>query len=429
MTPVTEDKLAIAGGPRVRPKPFAPWPQIEEDEIAEVTHVLRSGRINYWSGDQGRLFEQEFATFAGCEYGVAVANGTVALELALYAADIGAGAEVIVPSRTFIASASCAVMRGAVPVVADVHKESQTITADTIRPLISSKTKAIVAVHLAGWPCEMDSIMTLARELKLVVIEDCAQAHGARYKSKPVGSLGHIGIFSFCQDKIMTTGGEGGMLVTNDKSFWERAWSFKDHGKNVNAMFNRQHPPGFRWVHDSFGTNWRLTEMQSALGRQLLRKLPSRVRQRQTLAGILNSSLETCPGLRITLPPQHVEHSYYKYYVFVRNSDLRAEWSRDRIADAILAEGIPCFTGSCSEIFREKAFPRSWQPRIDPLVAKELGQTSLMFLVHSTLSEDDMRDVCKAIEKVMSAATIPRYAARNTSQRHNSLGSIDLSLH
>ena len=401
----TECKLAVAGGRPVRTKPFAPWPQVDEDEIAAVTDVLRSGRINYWTGDQGRLFESEFAQFAECKYGIAVANGTVALELALYAAGIGSGDEVIVPSRTFIASASSVVMRGAVPVLVDVDRESQTITVDTIRPWVSSRTRAIMAVHLAGWPCDMDPIMAFAADQRLVVIEDCAQAHGAAYKHRPVGSLGHVGTFSFCQDKIMTTGGEGGMLVTNDETLWERAWSFKDHGKSYNTVFNEPHTPGFRWLHDSFGTNWRLTEIQSALGRQLLRKLPDRVKRRQHLASVLNSSLKNCPGLRIAVPPKYIQHSYYKFYAFVRNSCLRADWTRDRLVDAISAEGVPCFTGSCSEIFKEKAFPKRWHPSTDLPVAQELGHTSLMFLVHSTLSEDDMNDVCKAIHKVMTAAT------------------------
>ena len=396
--------LAFEGAHPIRTSPFAPWPHFESDEIEAATLVLRSGKINYWTGEEGRRFEEEFAAHAGCKYGVALANGTVALELALYSLGIGSGDEVIVPSRTFIASASCAVMRGAKPVLADVERESQNLTVDTIRPLITSRTKAIIAVHLAGWPCDMDSILELARGKGLRVIEDCAQCHGATYKGRPVGSFGDVAAFSFCQDKIMTTGGEGGMLTTNDETIWSRAWSFKDHGKNYETVYNRKHPPGFRWLHESFGTNWRLTEMQSAMGRVLLRKLPSFVKARRKNAAMLTERFGTIPGLRVTVPPQAIGHSYYKYYAFVRPEDLKDGWNRDRVIAAINAEGIPCFSGSCSEIYLEKAFDAEVRPSKRLEIARELGETSLMFLVHPTLSEKDMLDTCDAVERVFRTA-------------------------
>ena len=401
---LSQDLLTILGAQPVRKTSFAPWPYFEADEIDAVTRVLQSGKVNYWTGEEGRRFEEEFAARAGCGYGVAVANGTVALELALHALGIGPGDEVIVPSRTFIASASCAVMRGAKPVVADVDPNSQNLTAETIRPLLTTRTKAIVAVHLAGWPCDMDPIVTLAREQGLKVIEDCAQCHGATYKGRPVGSLGDVGAFSFCQDKIMTTGGEGGMVTTNGKAVWEKAWSYKDHGKSHEAVYNREHPPGFRWLHESFGTNWRLTEFQSALGRSLLRKLPQMVEVRRRNAAILTQGFAQHDALRVPQPPSHIGHSYYKYYAFVRPEKLREGWTRDRILSAIVAEGIPCFTGSCSEIYLEKAFTPELRPEECLTVAKELGDTSLMFLVHPTLSEKDMLDTCDAVEKVFIAA-------------------------
>lgn len=399
------DKLAIDEGKPVRTKPFAPWPYFEKDEIEAVSAVLKSGKVNYWTGEEGRLFEQEFAAFTGCKYAVAVANGTVALELALYALGIGPGDEVIVTSRTFIASASCAVMRGAVPVMADVDPVSQNITAETIREVITPRTKAIICVHLAGWPCDMDPILELAREKGLFVIEDCAQAHGATYKGRPVGSMGDAAAFSFCQDKIMTTGGEGGMLTTNSREVWERAWSFKDHGKSYEAVYHRQHPPGFRWLHESFGTNWRMTEMQSAVGRVVLRKLPEWVEIRRRNAAILSQRFSKIPALRVTEPPEEVGHAYYKYYVFIRPERLKEGWDRDRVMTAVCAEGIPCFSGSCSEIYLEKAFEKEGlRPPKRLKVAKELGETSLMFLVHPTLSEQDMDDTCLAVEKVLRAA-------------------------
>jgi dTDP-4-amino-4,6-dideoxygalactose transaminase len=400
-----ERQLALEGGRPVRSTVFAPWPYFDSEEIDAATAVLRSGKVNYWTGTEGREFEKEFAAFMQCKYAVAVANGTVALELALYALGIGPGDEVIVSSRTFIASATCAVIRGAKTVIADVDPDSQNLTAETIRPLLTSRTKAIIAVHLAGWPCDMDPIVELAREQGIKVIEDCAQSHGATYKGRPVGSLGDVAAFSFCQDKIMTTGGEGGMLTTNDETIWNRAWSFKDHGKSYDAVYNRQHPPGFRWLHESFGTNWRLTEMQSAIGRVHLQKLPRFVETRRGNAYILADCFSKIGGLRVTVPPAEIRHSYYKYYAFVRPDCLRDGWNRDRIMAAISAEGIPCFSGSCSEIYLEKAFPPEMRPphRLD--VARELGETSLMFLVHPTLTEEDMLDTRHAVEKVFEVAT------------------------
>jgi dTDP-4-amino-4,6-dideoxygalactose transaminase len=397
--------LAISGGAPVRTEPFPPWPMFEEEEIEAAAAVLRSGRVNYWTGDEGRAFEREFADFTECQYAIALANGTVALELALYCLGIGAGDEVIVPSRTFIASASCAVMRGATPVVADVDRESGNLTADTIESVITSYTKAIVTVHLAGWPCEMDSILELARRHGIAVIEDCAQAHGARYRGRPVGSFGDMAAFSFCQDKNMTTGGEGGMLLTNDRKLWGLGWSFKDHGKSFAAVYERSHPPGYRFVHESFGTNWRLTEVQSAIGRVLLRRLPGMVEKRRRNAAYLSEEFAQIGALRVVKPSDDILHCYYKYNVYLRPERLREGWDRNRIMEAISAEGIPCMAGTCSEIYLEKAFPESMRPPRRLPVARELGETSLMFKVHPTLSERDLADTCMAVSKVMQIAS------------------------
>lgn len=390
---------------RAMKRTLAPWPHFEEDEIEAAVRVLRSGKVNYWTGEEGRWFEKEFAAFAGCEYAVAVANGSVALELALYALGIGAGDEVVVTSRTFVASASSVVLRGAKPIFADVDPDSQNITAETIRAALTPRTKAIIAVHLAGWPCEMDEIMALAREHGLWVIEDCAQAHGATYKGRPVGCLGHVAAWSFCQDKIITTGGEGGMLTTNDHALWEKAWSYKDHGKSYEAVYHRQHPPGFRWLHESFGTNWRMTEMQSAIGRVALRKVPRWVAVRRRHAEILTERFLQTPGLRVTLPPDHIGHAYYRYYVFVRPEALKPDWSRDRIMVELNQQGIPCNVGSCSEVYLEKSFEQAGlRPPQRLPIAKQLGETSLAFLVHPTLSEEDMQDIANTVAKVMHKA-------------------------
>jgi hypothetical protein len=383
--------------------PFPSWPHFDEEEIAAVTAVLRSGRVNRWTGQENELFEQEFAALTGCRHAIAVANGTIALELALFALGIGPGDEVIVSSRTFIASASAVVMRGATPVVADIEPDSQNLSAATVRPLLTPRTRAIIAVHLAGWPCDMDPLLDLARAHDIKVIEDCAQAQGASYKGRPVGSLGDVAAFSFCQDKIMTTGGEGGMLTTNDPDIWQKAWAYKDHGKDFNTVFCGEPGAGFRWLHHSFGTNWRMTEMQAAIGRIMLRKLASWLAIRRRHAAILTDTFRNIRGLRVTVPPAEIAHAYYKYYAFVEEGDLPADMTRDGLITAINAAGIPCFSGSCSEIYREKAFVAAGlSPRERLPVARLLGETSLMFLVHPTLTEDHIIQTGKVVQTVMT---------------------------
>jgi dTDP-4-amino-4,6-dideoxygalactose transaminase len=381
------------------------WPVYDADEIQAVTAVMQSGKVNYWTGNEAREFEREYAEYLGVKHTIALHNGTQALELALYAFGVGAGDEVITTARTFIASASAAVMRGCIPIIADVDAVTQNMTAETIRPLITPKTRAIIAVHLAGWPCDMDAIMALAEEYGLIVIEDCAQAHGAFYKGRPVGSIGHAGAFSFCQDKIMTMGGEGGLLSLQDTEIWKKAWAYKDHGKSYDAVYNREHPPGFRWLHDSFGTNWRMLEVQAAIGRIQLRKLPHWIERRRRNAAVLAHRLSKHPALRLTPPDQNVLHSYYKYYVFVRPEQLASGWDRDRVMNAITAQGVPCFSGSCSEIYLERAFvDAGYGPQERLPVAQDLGETSLMFLVHPTLGLQDMERVADAVDAVMLQA-------------------------
>jgi dTDP-4-amino-4,6-dideoxygalactose transaminase len=385
--------------------PFAPWPSFTKEEADAVHRVLLSNRVNYWTGEEGREFEKDYARYTGRHHAIALHNGTLALELALYAFGIGPGDEVITTPRTFIASASCAVVRGARPVFAEVDRDSQNITAATIEQVITKKTKAIIPVHLAGWPCDMDGIMALANRHNLVVIEDCAQAHGATYKGRPVGSFGHAAAFSFCQDKIITTGGEGGMLVLDDAEAWSRAWSYKDHGKSYDAVYNREHAPGFRWLHESFGTNWRMLEMQAAIGRLQLAQLTAWTARRRENAALLSDGFNKLEAIRLTVPPPDIGHAYYKYYAFVTPDRLRSGWTRDRIIHEVKGMGVPCYSGSCSEIYLEKAFAGSRsRPATRLPVARELGETSLMFLVHPTLGEREMAKTVEIVSEVMKSA-------------------------
>jgi dTDP-4-amino-4,6-dideoxygalactose transaminase len=391
---------------RMLDRTLAPWPHFESDEIEAVSEVMRSGKVNYWTGTEGREFEKEYAAALGVKYAIALHNGTQALELALYALGVGEGDEVITTPRTFIASASAAVMRGALPVMAEIDRDSGNITAETIRAAITPRSRAIIAVHLAGWPCEMDEIMALAREHHLYVIEDCAQAHGAMYKGQPVGSIGDIGCFSFCQDKIMTTGGEGGLLVTNDEAVWKKAWAFKDHGKSYDAVYHRDHAPGFRWLHESFGTNWRMLEVQAAIGRLQLRKLPEWTRRRLENAAVFQERFAKLEALRVPEIPAYSVHAEYKFYTYVKPDRLREGWSRDRIMNEITSRGVPCFSGSCSEIYLEQAFVQAGLgPKERLPVARELGETSLMFLVHPTLTIADMQAVADVVDDVIRSAT------------------------
>jgi len=384
---------------------FSPWPCFTPEEADAVRDVLLSNKVNYWTGTQCREFEKEFASWAGVKHAVALTNGTVALDLALKALGIGSGDEVIVTPRTFIASVSSIVNAGATPVFADVDLDSQNITAETIRAVLTPRTRAVICVHLAGWPCDMDPIMGLAEERNLFIIEDCAQAHGARYKGRSVGSIGHIGAWSFCQDKIMTTGGEGGMVTTNDRELWSRMWSFKDHGKSWQAVYERQHLPGFRWLHDSFGTNWRMMEMQAVIGRIQLQRISAWHEERIRNANAIWRTARALSGLCVPEVPADIEHAAYKCYVFVEPRALKPDWSRDRILDEINALSVPCYSGSCSEVYLERAFDDTgWCPQERLPAARVLGDTSLMFLVHPGLKANEIERTCAALDQVMSQA-------------------------
>ncbi len=385
---------------------FSHWPSFTQEEADAVRDVILSNKVNYWTGQECRTFEKEFAEWTNTAYAVAMTNGTVAIDAALIALGIGAGDEVIVTPRTFLASVSSIVNAGAVPVFAEVDRDSQNITADTIRAALTPRTKAVICVHLAGWPCDMDPIMALADEHGLKVIEDCAQAHGARYKGRPVGSIGHVGAWSFCQDKIMSTGGEGGMVTTNDRALWSRMWSVKDHGKSWEAVYEREHAPGFRWVHESFGTNWRMMETQATIGRIQLGRMADWNTSRTTYAEKIWSTARDLKGLRTPAIPEDITHAAYKCYVFIEPATLTQGWSRDRILGEITARGVPCFSGSCSEVYLEKAFDNTgWRPSVRLTVARELGETSLMFLVHPTLSEAEIEKTRSVLRDVMNLAT------------------------
>jgi dTDP-4-amino-4,6-dideoxygalactose transaminase len=386
--------------------PFAPWPSFTDEEADAAARVIRSNKVNYWTGQECRHFEEEYAVWSGTRHAVALANGTLALDVALKALRVGPGDDVIVTPRTFLASVSCVVNAGARPVFADVDRDSGNMTADSIRAVLTPTTKAILCVHLAGWPCDMEGIMRLADERKLYVVEDCAQAHGARVRGRMVGSIGHIGAWSFCQDKIITTAGEGGMVTTNDPELWSRMWSYKDHGKSWAAVHEMAHPPGYRWVHESFGSNWRMLEVQGAIGRIQLSRMNDWTAQRTANAQRIVDVCRRHRGVRVPLPAAGNVHAFYRLYVYTEPAALKRAWDRERIVEELVARGVPCYSGSCSEVYLEKAFDHTtFRPATRLPVAKELGETSLMFLVHPTLTAQDLEKTCSVLDRVLGEAS------------------------
>ena len=386
---------------------ISPWPSFTDEEANRVRDIIMSNRVNYWTGDEGRQFEREFAGLSGSAHAIALANGTLALDLALKALGIGPGDEVVVTPRTFIASVSTVVNAGAIPVFADVDADSGNISPATIAPILSERTRAIIPVHLGGWPCDMDGIMALAAAHDLKVIEDCAQAHGAKVGDRGVGNVGHIGAWSFCQDKIMTTGGEGGMVTTSDASLWDAMWSFKDHGKSWDAIYNREHPPGFRWLHESFGTNWRMLEVQAAIGRIQLCRMADWTARRTSIASQIRDALAPfASAVRVPAPETGLTHAYYRQYAYVRPQGLKDGWTRDRIIAECAARGAIVMQGSCSEVYLERAFDNTpWRPAQRLPVARELGETSLMFLCHPTLTDDEVVKITSVAAEVIAEAS------------------------
>ena len=385
--------------------PINSWPHFDHDQIESATRVLKSGKVNTWTGNETKAFESEFAEWCGSTQAIAMANGSLALSAAYLAVGLGQGDELITTPRTFIATASSAVLLGAKPIFADVDSDSGAITADSIAPLITPRTKAISVVHLGGWPADMPAICDLARAHDIPVIEDCAQAHGASINGQSVGSFGNVAAWSFCQDKIMTTAGEGGMVSTSRSELWDVMWSFKDHGKTHEAVFGCEHPPGFRWLHERFGSNFRLTELQSAIGRIQLQRLPEWTAIRTRNALLLAEALSDLPAVRVPLTPENLAHAWYKFYAFVKPEALANGWSRDRILSEITALGYSAFSGSCSEIYMEKCFQDAGlAPTVRLPVARKLGETSLLFLVHPTITPSQMGGYAEAVRSVVQRA-------------------------
>lgn len=381
----------------LRSLPEEAWPFYADDEIEAVTDVLRSGRVNQWTGPTVAQFQDACTQRFEGGHGIALMNGSVALELPLLVFGIGPGDEVIVTPRTFVASASCVRLVGATPVFADVDPISGNLTAETIREVMTSRTKAIIPVHLAGWPCDMPAIMELAQTGGLRVIEDCAQAHGAEIDGRSVGSFGDAAAFSFCQDKIISTAGEGGFTSFRNEEEWKRAWSFKDHGKSWEKVKTPHTGTGFRWLHDSVGTNWRLTSPQAAIGLQQLAKLDDWRDTRTSNARIWAEALRNVPGIEVPWPDARFRHALYKLYARLTIDDPQPK--RDQILRRADAAGLRVFSGSCSEAYLEGAFADLPQPDLPN--TRDLGKRSLMVEVHPTLRPELVRKRAAALAGIV----------------------------
>ena len=386
---------------------FNSWPYYSKLEARKISNILLSNKVNYWTGEEGRKFEEEFAKFSDSKYSIAVSNGTLALELALIGINIKKGDEVIVTPRSYIASVSCVATCGAIPIFADVSLETGNINPNSVEKLISKKTKAIICVHLGGLPCDIDSLKKISKKNNIKLIEDCSQAHGAKYKDKSVGSYGDIGTWSFCQDKIMSTGGEGGMVTTNSKKLWNKMWAYKDHGKNFNTVFAKKHPPGYRWLHESFGSNFRMTEIQASIGRIQLRKMKSWNKLRTINAKKIVKAFSKFSNTSYSSPVEkNSTHAWYKCNIYLKQNSLNKGWNRDKIANEIIKLGVPCFSGSCSEIYNEKAFDNTdMRPKNKLSNAYLLGKNTLMFLVHPSLSNASLEKTIKVIDLIMTKAS------------------------
>jgi hypothetical protein len=374
------------------------WPQLNEKMISSVTEILKSGKLNQWNNKIVNDFEKKFARYIDCKYAVAVCNGTSALELCIKTLNINENDEIIVTPRTFIASASCCSWNKIKPVFVDVDINSQNITLETIKKYITPNTRAIILVHLAGWPCDLEDICNYCKNNNIYVIEDCAQAHGAKYNGKSVGTWGDINAWSFCQDKIITTGGEGGMVTTNSEDFFKLAWSIKDHGKGYDCVYKKTHPNGFRWLHENNGTNWRMLPIQAGIGIHALDELETWHNHRQEIANIYNNELSNIKGIRITIPPSNVIHAYYKYYFFIIEDMFKI--SRDEIIDLINKEGIFCQVGSCSEIYNEKSL-HEFKPSYPLKNAQELFKTSILLKCDPCVERNKALENIKKIKEII----------------------------
>ena len=390
------------------------YPYYNKTTQKRVQQVLKSGKVNYWTGTECKNFEKEFSRYIGNKYAVTVSNGSIALELALKALRLKKGDEIIVSPRSFIISASCVLNLGLKPIFADVD-DNGNLDIYQIKKIYNQNVKAIIVVHLNGLSCDMDPIVRFVKNKKIFLIEDCSQAHGAIYKGNKVGSFGHISTWSFCQDKIISTGGEGGMVSTNDKKLWLKLWSLKDHGKNFNSVFFKNHKEGFRWHHEDLGSNYRMTELQATIGREQLKSLDKQIKKRNLIANIYLKGLkdyyqkyniinkpdfkhQTCSLKKFDKTCNKCRHAFYRLNLFINKTKIK----QHKLIELLNKNKITCFVGSCPEIYREKIFRKfKFYPKKRLSNAKLLGEISLMFPIYPNKALKKIKSEISTIKKIL----------------------------
>jgi len=387
------------------------YPSYNQNTLKKVQQVLKSGRVNYWTGNECKEFEKEFSKYIGNKYATTLSNGSVALELALKALRLKEGDEIIVSPRSFIISASCVFNLGLKPIFADVDNNGN-LSIQGIKNAYNKKVKAIIVVHLNGLVCDMDPILKFVKKNKIFLIEDCSQAHGAIYKGNKAGSFGDISTWSFCQDKIISTGGEGGMISTNNKRLWLKLWSLKDHGKNYRSVYFKNHKTGFKWLHDDLGSNYRMTEIQAVIGREQLKSLDKQIKKRNMIAKLYINELEDYytkykifkkPNFRyqtyLSKENNHNVHAFYRLNLFINKNKI----SQNKLIQQFNKYKINCGVGACPEIYREKIFKKlKLYPKKRLINSKLLGETSIMFPINPNASIKKVKLEINSIKKILN---------------------------
>lgn len=377
------------------------WPFYSNKIANSVKNTIKSGKVNYWTGNLCSKFEKNFSKFINIKYSCSISNASVGLEMALNALDIKKNDEVIVPSRTYITSASAILRVNAKPIFADIEKNSLNIDINSIKKNINRNTKAIICVHLAGYPCDMKNILKIAKKNNLKVIEDCSQAHGAMIKNRSVGSFGDISVWSFCNDKIISTGGEGGMIACNNKTIYKKIWSIKDCGRSYDKIRKKTTKVGYRWLYDSIGTNFRMTEMQAAIGIIQLKELKSYLIKRNKNAKILYNALKNINFIEFQNVDKKLYHAYYRFSILINNTKIKKNHSRDTILKQLINNKIPATVGVCPELYKEKVFHKFRKKHFDRYYAKEVGKNIICFSVDPSISEQNMQSISHKIKRIM----------------------------
>ncbi len=383
------------------------WPIVSNQEIKLVNNVLKSNKLNYWTGENCKKFEEEFSKLIKTKYSISLANGSVGLDIAIKSLNLKKNSEVIVTPRSYISSVTSVINQGLTPVFADIDLNSQNIEYETIIKKITKNTKAILVVHLGGMPANMTKIISFAKKNKIKIIEDCSQAHGAKINNKYVGTFGDISIWSFCNDKILNTLGEGGIIATKSFMIYKKLWALKDCGKNFSKFKKFKKKNKFKWVHDFEGTNLRMTEVQAAIGRYQLKKLTTWVNMRNYISKKIISICKNFKSIRTQIVPSKFLNSYYRCYIFLDYKHIKKGWTREKILQYLNTNGIYCDVGSCPEIYKEKFLSKQKHINLKSLKnANLIGKSSIAFKVFPNIYKTTLNNKLSKLNKFFNEITI-----------------------